>query len=561
MKLDMRTVLVLVLIVFMLGLGLGKLSEAQSTTVTLVPEAYVKAASYIIINDGGTFKVMSGTTGAVLSSSSDALTILKYVSDRTTSGGIVYVAPGTYTLSAKWVISNPGYWKSDGAIIKLADNVDDDMINIETNDLTFEGFIFDGNGANQAGGMGIVLGKTGDIYRVTFIDCEFRNFYSYALRGYYKANGLKVIRCRFYNNLHNGDACDLLISGNSSQYTTIVEDCEFQNSSIHAIYVANGAKNVLIKGCRFYNVGSSYLHHAVYVSGDTVGCFNIKIKDCYSYNTAGAAYQLLGVNGGIVEGCTSEQDYRLVVCFPGTSYGLFNIKIVDNTVKNATQNAIVISIDKDQPNRNFIIRGNIIEEPGNDGIAVGSSYSSNPLKYVFIEENIIVKSASTNFGIHVTGYGSDIYIHRNHISGFSSPYSVESGIDISGLAYTFRQTGSSKTVTETSWTIKDYKYTDDPYLSMIPTRVYVDYDNPSGSTVTLYFRVRITYWDLTESITNTVTVTEGNSGTYIWEADDLSAYMNAGKSVKRVAVEAYVSATPAAGYEPTVTVNFYGYQL
>jgi len=120
------------------------------------------------------------------------------------------------------------------------------------------------------------------------------------------------------------------------------------------------------------------------------------------------------------------------------------------------------------------------------------------------------------------------------------------------LCYSYA--GVDKTVTETVETLKDEVLPTSPKNVLLPQYVYIKGNNPAGSTVTLIVSVKFVYSDGTETTLDTLTILEGTETTENYSPFDIAKIYENGVSVTGVRLYAYVSATPAAGYEPTVTL-------
>jgi len=122
--------------------------------------------------------------------------------------------------------------------------------------------------------------------------------------------------------------------------------------------------------------------------------------------------------------------------------------------------------------------------------------------------------------------------------------------------------GSLKTVVETTFTLKDEVLPAEPKSVLYPKHVVIDFNNPTDSGVFLDYELRLFHSDKSETVVLSKTgIPPGSSG-----ADDIieevlaDAYKD-GVSVVAVRLYAKVSATPPAGYEPTVRCKLRGVQF
>jgi len=122
--------------------------------------------------------------------------------------------------------------------------------------------------------------------------------------------------------------------------------------------------------------------------------------------------------------------------------------------------------------------------------------------------------------------------------------------------------GVAKTVTETVLTLKDECLAIAPREFLIPLNVTVEYDNPSGSGVTLHVEARLYFDDKTEATIDAFDVAEGVAGSREYLSNFIARAFKDGVGVSAVRSYASVTATPATGLEPTLTLRFVkGYQF
>jgi len=116
--------------------------------------------------------------------------------------------------------------------------------------------------------------------------------------------------------------------------------------------------------------------------------------------------------------------------------------------------------------------------------------------------------------------------------------------------------GVAKTVTETVLTLKDECLAVSPREFLIPLNVTVEYDNPSGSGVTLRVEAKLYFDDKTEAIIDAFDVAEGVADSREYLSNFIARAFKDGVGVSAVRLYAYVTATPAPNYQPTVTLRY-----
>jgi len=115
--------------------------------------------------------------------------------------------------------------------------------------------------------------------------------------------------------------------------------------------------------------------------------------------------------------------------------------------------------------------------------------------------------------------------------------------------------GVAKTVTETVLTLKDECLAVSPREFLIPLNVTVEYDNPSGSGVTLRVEAKLYFDDKTEATIDAFDVAEGVADSREYLSNFIARAFKDGVGVSAVRLYANVTATPVAGLEPTVTLR------
>jgi len=115
--------------------------------------------------------------------------------------------------------------------------------------------------------------------------------------------------------------------------------------------------------------------------------------------------------------------------------------------------------------------------------------------------------------------------------------------------------GLAKTVTETVLTLKDECTPTADKTVIYPLNIVIEFSNPSGSLVTLYVEVRLLHSDDTETTVDSFSVAEAVSGKNDYTSEFIAKAIKDNISVIGVRLYAYCSATPATGYEPSVTLT------
>lgn len=131
----------------------------STNTATITKNALVKECNYLIFTDGTTTTAQSCNTGAVLSSGTNAATVIQAALSgvSATSGGIVHVREGSYSISATLLVGNNTILEGEGwgTILALANSANVDLVrNSGWGSVLNEGIVIrdltlDGNKSNQ----------------------------------------------------------------------------------------------------------------------------------------------------------------------------------------------------------------------------------------------------------------------------------------------------------------------------------------------------------------------------------------------------------------------------
>jgi len=118
-----------------------------------------------------------------------------------------------------------------------------------------------------------------------------------------------------------------------------------------------------------------------------------------------------------------------------------------------------------------------------------------------------------------------------------------------------RYDGTAKTVTETTYTLKDEVLPVSPKSVIYPKHVIVSYINPTNSGVVLDYELKLLHSDNDETVAFSRTgISPGSSGSDDLAEEVLADAFKDGCSVTGIRLYARVSGTPTIGYEPTVTL-------
>jgi len=112
--------------------------------------------------------------------------------------------------------------------------------------------------------------------------------------------------------------------------------------------------------------------------------------------------------------------------------------------------------------------------------------------------------------------------------------------------------GLEKAVTELSWALKDECLAEAPREFLTPLNVTVEFDNPTGSGVTLWVQPRLYFDDGTEANIDSFSVAEAEADSREYFSNFIARAYKDGVGILAVRLYAYVTATPPSGYEPTV---------
>jgi len=369
----------------------------------------------------------------------------------------VYVPDGTYLCSTVTVSSdNTHIWGSKGAILKLKNSVDVDLLDLSNFDnLTISDITLDGNKANQTTDVDAVCIRGDDNSNVVIQNCIIKNS---ALSGVNIRNsdGVKIVNnlitdCGTKNSINSGDGIYLAfnsndyVSGNSvinpARIGIILKGSVSVNSSRSVVignFVNNSGENAI--GTEDGNVSTLIVNNIVDTSGDN---------------------SFASTKAGIVVGETGE-----TVTVSGNrvvNAGSFGIEVVhgadetivtnNNISSSGSIGIFATAVDGSGGLDNLLINGNLVTTTVTDGIFI-SAAATNPLTSANINKNInilnnvvrdaardaIVCSAMLDFSvsnnsIHSTTTGAGIRVINSEEGSVCNNYITEAnsrGVYIQG---------------------------------------------------------------------------------------------------------------------------------
>jgi len=230
-------------------IGVDSVLVYDPTEILIEPVSYVTEASYVVSEDGTTTYMRNGTSGEIPWESTDSSAILQACIGNLTSGGIIFIKQGDYTLTATLTVTTSGiifrgegdsYDATTGTTLRLANNVNGDIID-------FSGTImgcgvyqihFEGTRSQQTAGHAIHLTNT-DFTRI--IDCGFNQVKDAAI---FIDTGCQVIwveRCQMMNIEVNWGAYGAI--------TIFGSDCVVSRNTVtsfkHGIYDGSGFNEII----------------------------------------------------------------------------------------------------------------------------------------------------------------------------------------------------------------------------------------------------------------------------------------------------------------------------
>jgi len=320
-----------------------------------------------------------------------------------------------------------------GARLYLTDGSNITMLRIDANDVEINGIIFNGNKVNQTANCdGIELDT---VERVTIKNCQFINFYRFAIAGGLSAGD--------YQN-------DLTVEGN---YFSGSGDANIVNNPSGATAVESYGTIITRNIC----TGGKYLTGM----GGTDN--NVVVSNNYIVNTTQGGIDFYHVNRGVISNNTIKNCNHGIV-LDGSS----EISIVGNTVNNNTSRGININ-----PNASRVtVIGNQMQGNGERGVVLGSSNEISFIGNILIDNSgggIYVTSASkvTVTGNQVQGNGgmgvdaeftSDLLVSQNVIQE-NTDWAIRVN-DCDGAVFTGNKLKGTTTGTGSQYTIGLYKSDD-----------------------------------------------------------------------------------------------------
>jgi parallel beta-helix repeat protein len=245
--------------------------------------------------------------------------------------GVVYFPPGKYLLSAKLTVPSYVTLYGYGALLYLANGVDDHVISVNAGatKVTIVGLEINGNKTNNTGGHGIVT-NNGSLIRIE--DCYIHDCDQDGVRfGGTTTTDVIVTGCYVSANGTAGITCD-----------STTERFSFTNN----VAADNGTHNI---GC--IGIGK---HGTI---ADNV-CKGAGLADNITAYNVGCDH--LSVTGNVCVGGANN----------GIHLGGSNLLIADNLVDAPTQHGIVIVASGGGTSVNAIVSDNVVDSAGAAGIDV-----------------------------------------------------------------------------------------------------------------------------------------------------------------------------------------------
>ena len=274
-------------------------------------------------------------------------------------------------------------------------------------------------------------------------------------------------------------------------------------------------------------------------------------------------------NGTIVTN-SGVIDVEILSCYITGSKGIWMYSesksiITDCIIENCSDIGILI-----EESTEALICSNLIkscdkgiEIKGSENCITTNNYISNctigillSLGLFGVETNDVIVSNNAIFS-STTGISVETDVNRVLI-GVNKFYNCTTNITNSSTNTLFDKISinkgntSSVTVTETSETLKQSVSPDLNFMYYVEG-IHVIANNPSGSGVTLYFKVKAELDDGSEVELSSQSVSEGDSfdSWLRWAYDSVTNQ----KTIKSIKLYAYCSNTPASGSEPTVQLE------
>jgi len=214
--------------------------------------------------------------------------------------------------------------------------------------------------------------------------------------------------------------------------------------------------------------------------------------------------------------------------------------------------------------RNVVVKEYVTQVGGITIVPLTSGATALRIRDVADSVDRIVLTEAGN--ITANGYGNLSSLQIGGVEVVSSArvlanVTADAGIITSGVLKNVvmnglrSYTGASKTVTETTLTLKDEVGPLANRVSLLPMVVKYSASNPTGSGATLYVTLRAVYTDGTTTDIDSRSLAAGTSVDVAITGEALYDLLLDGKILQKIQLLAYCSTTPATGYEPSVTLS------
>jgi hypothetical protein len=502
----------------------------EDGNVTVGGELFIKnyvPASYIIFKDGDYIKARNGTTGQIDFSGTNAATVIQQAINSLMSKtdyerGRILIKAGTYSLSTSigWTLSEDRSVNIDlegeGAATRLIQQpASTPLIKVQT--------------------------TTGNIRRIRIANMtlyggtkaiELRNAYYNIFENLYMLGqssqtiddlgGSSINKFSRLMVVHTVGGIRLLGFGNMIVECNFGEDIQTTN-----IIRLEGHSNMVI-GC-YLQSGSPNYFVGISVTGDRNMIIGNYIYDTLRGVSCFSNRNVFAFN--VFDRC--QREAIAVWNFTSGSYCVGN-RIIGNYITNT-------GLDSTWAYRTGITlyraQGTVVAFNMIDSVP---SYS---VQEVALPENDNNYIAYNMVSTPIYKYGPNSMMVNNIGYGY---------ITMSGLK---SYAGTSKTVTETTLTLKDEVGPLANRVSLLPMVIKYSASNPTGSGATLYVTLRAVYTDGTTTDIDSRSLAAGTSVDVAITGEALYDLLSDGKILQKIQLLAYCSTTPATGYEPSVILS------
>jgi hypothetical protein len=418
-----------------------------------------ETADFIVFKESADTVAINGDTGAELSRNTDSSTVIQAAIDAITSGGVIYIKPGTYTIvttlailkanqNIKIVGSGSGTYLTTGATVFLqgasttilsaiGTATDARIYGVEVHGIKFyESAAFSGKGINFKYCTGTKI-----------MDCGFHLIDQESVL--IESCWVNTIqRCDFKEcgNIGNTDATVHIsnVGGNDSASARIV-NCTFQADSYRSIYLNAGGSHVTLNYFESDNTGPTTEFIKAVATGITITKNYLRDRAttqttdgiiCNGINCIVNSNTIYGCENGIVteaQPCTGtgisgnsitlsaiygiksqSTDQVLILgnnineCGDSTAEGGIYLSgkahIIDNTIIDSECKGMRVYGASDS-----IIRGNIIKEENNSGDQDYGIHCLNSADNNIIMDNIIEDCVTAT----MSGMGAATVVRNN----------------------------------------------------------------------------------------------------------------------------------------------------